>query len=58
MNDSSRVYILNIMINKMTITEAMPFLKSIAKEHGLKLNRVRDFNIARRLLSIRYSYYN
>ena len=46
------------MINKMTITEAMPFLKSIAKEHGLKLNRVKDFNIARRLLSIRYSYYN
>jgi hypothetical protein len=46
------------MVGTMTITEAMPFLKSIAVEHGLKLNRVKDFNIARKLLSIRYSYYN
>ena len=45
------------MIGKMTITEVMPELKAISNEYGLKLNRVRDFNIARRLLAIRYSYY-
>ena len=41
----------------MTIGEAMPALKSIAREHGLKLNRVRDFKIARKLMAIRYSYF-
>jgi hypothetical protein len=46
------------MIGKMTLTEAMPALKSIAIEHSLKLNRVSDFNIARKLLAIRYSYFN
>tara|TARA_Y100000593_G_C4255422_1_gene309389 strand:+ start:292 stop:429 length:138 start_codon:yes stop_codon:yes gene_type:complete len=43
------------MIGQMTISEVMPALKSIALEHGLKLNRVSDFNIARKLLVIRYS---
>lgn len=47
-----------MMIGQMTITEAMPFLNAIAKEYGLKLYKVKDFNIARKLLSIRYSYYN
>ena len=45
------------MIGKMTILEALPALKLIAKEHGLKLNRVRDFKIARKLMAIRYSYF-
>ena len=46
------------MIGKMTITEIEPVLRAIAKEYGLKLGRVKEFNIARKLLSIRYSYYN
>ena len=41
----------------MTITEVMPALNSIAHQHGLKLNRVKDFKIARKLLAIRYSYF-
>lgn len=48
---------INNMIGKMTIREVLPALESIAKEHSLKLNRVRDFKIARKLLAIRYSYF-
>jgi hypothetical protein len=46
------------MIGQMTITQTEPALNAMAKEHGLKLNRVKEFNIAKKLLSIRYSYYN
>tara|TARA_Y100000356_G_C11215748_1_gene266182 strand:+ start:104 stop:262 length:159 start_codon:yes stop_codon:yes gene_type:complete len=46
------------MIGKMTITEVMPALNSIAKQHGLKLNRLKDFRIARKLLAIRYTYFH
>lgn len=46
------------MIGQMTITQVEPALKAIAKEYGLKLGRVKEFNIAKKLLSIRYSYYN
>jgi len=46
------------MIGKMTIIEVEPALKIIAKEYGLKLGRIKEFNIAKKLLSIRYSYYN
>lgn len=45
------------MIGKMTITEVLPGLEAICKEYGLKLYRLEDFKIARRLLAIRYSYY-
>lgn len=45
------------MIGTMKITEIEPVLMSIAKEYGLELNKVKEFNIARKLLSIRYSYY-
>tara|TARA_B100000513_G_C11892214_1_gene182712 strand:- start:486 stop:638 length:153 start_codon:yes stop_codon:yes gene_type:complete len=45
------------MIGKMTITEVMPELKAICKEYGLKINRVKDFNVAKKLLAIRFSYY-
>jgi hypothetical protein len=45
------------MIGQMTITEIEPALSAIAKEYGLKLSRVKEFNIAKKLLSIRYSYY-
>lgn len=46
------------MIGQMTITQVEPALSAIAKEYGLKLGRVKEFNIAKKLLSIRYSYYN
>ena len=46
------------MIGQMKITEVEPALMAISKEYGLKLNRVKEFNIAKKLLSIRYSYYN
>jgi len=46
------------MIGQMTILEVEPVLITIAKEYGLKLNKIKEFNIAKKLLSIRYSYYN
>jgi hypothetical protein len=41
-------------IGKMTISEAYPHLKEIADIHGLRLNRVNDFRLARVLLAIKY----
>jgi hypothetical protein len=37
-------------IGKMTITEAYPHLSSIAKSHGLNLNRAKEFKLARLIL--------
>jgi hypothetical protein len=37
-------------ISKMTITEAFPHLKSIANLYGLKLNRAKEFKLARTIL--------
>jgi len=34
----------------MTITEAFPHLKSIANLYGLKLNRAKEFKLARAIL--------
>ena len=45
------------MIGQMTISEVMPALNLIAKENSLKLYKVKDFQIARKLLAIRYSYF-
>ena len=42
-------------IGSMTISEAYPHLKVIADEYGLTLNRVKDFQLARVLLAIKYS---
>jgi hypothetical protein len=42
-------------IGKMTITEAYPHLNSVALAYGLKLNRVKDFRLARLILSNLYS---
>jgi hypothetical protein len=41
-------------INKLKLSEAIPHLQEIAREHELKLNRVRDFNWAVFLLKIRF----
>jgi hypothetical protein len=35
---------------KMTITEAYPHLQSIANLYGLKLNRAKEFKLARAIL--------
>ena len=37
-------------ISKMTITEAFPHLKSIANLYGLKLNREKEYKLARTIL--------
>jgi hypothetical protein len=37
-------------VSKMTITEAFPHLKSIANLYGLKLNRAKEFKLARAIL--------
>ena len=42
-------------IGKMTITEALPHLKSVASAYGLKLNNARDFKLARIILANLYS---
>lgn len=37
-------------IGKMKISEALPHLKVVAQAYGLKLNRVKEFKIARLIL--------
>jgi len=37
-------------IGKMTISQAMPYLSNIAKSYGLRLNRSREFKLARLIL--------
>lgn len=37
-------------VGKMTISEVYPHLYSIANAYGLKLNRVKDFKLARIIL--------
>ena len=39
----------------MTITEALPHLKSVASAYGLRLNRAKDFRLARMILANLYS---
>lgn len=39
----------------MTISEATPYLMSIAKNHGLRLNRAKEFKLARLILVILYN---
>jgi hypothetical protein len=37
-------------IGKSKLTEMLPYLKSIADQYGLKLNRAKDFKLAKLLL--------
>ena len=37
-------------VGKMTLSEALPHLVCIAKAYGLKLNRLKDFRLARIIL--------
>jgi len=43
------------LIGKSRVSDAMPLLKIVAEEKRLNLNRVKDFNEARRLLEERYT---
>lgn len=42
-------------IGRMTLSEAYPHLRSVALAYGLKLNRVKDFKLARLILANLYS---
>jgi hypothetical protein len=42
-------------IGKMTISQAMPYLKSIASTYGLRLNRSKEFKFARIILANLYN---
>tara|TARA_B100001769_G_scaffold274728_1_gene273905 strand:- start:2214 stop:2375 length:162 start_codon:yes stop_codon:yes gene_type:complete len=37
-----------------TLTELLPHLKIIAFEHGLKINKVKDFNIIKKIMIQRF----
>jgi hypothetical protein len=37
-------------VSKMTITEAYPHLKSVASAYGLRLNRAKEFKLAKVIL--------
>lgn len=39
----------------MTISEVLPHLKSVASDYGLRLNRAKDFRLARIILANLYS---
>ena len=41
-------------IGKLKISEAYPYLKSIARAHGLRLNRAKEFRLARMILATLY----
>jgi hypothetical protein len=45
----------NMEIGKMTISEALPHLKSVAFAYGLRLNRAKEFKMARIILVNLYS---
>ena len=42
-------------IGRMTVSQAMPYLNSIASTYGLKLNKVKEFKLARFILANLYS---
>ena len=42
-------------IGRMTLSEAYPHLRSVALAYGLKLNRAKDFKLARIILANLYS---
>ena len=48
-------YLTKMEIGKMTLSEAHPYLKTVALAYGLKLNRAKDFKFARIILANLYS---
>jgi hypothetical protein len=47
-------YLIKMEIGKMTISEAYPHLKTISLAYGLRLNRSKDFKLARIILANLY----
>ncbi len=43
-----------VSIGKLTISEATPLLSEVSKAYGLKINKLEDFQLARKLLAIMY----
>lgn len=41
-------------IGEMTISEATPYLQDIANMYGLRLNRLKEWKLARAILASRY----
>lgn len=41
-------------IGKHTIKELMPHIQSVSFEYGLKINRVKDFNMIKKILIQRF----
>lgn len=41
-------------LGKMTLLEAMPYLKAIAKNYNLKLNKASEFKMARQIMANLY----
>ena len=41
-------------IGKHTLTELMPHIKEISFQYGLKINRVKDFEMIRKILIHRF----
>jgi len=41
-------------IGKHTVKELLPHLKDIAFEHGLKINKVKDFNVIKKIMVQRF----
>lgn len=41
-------------IGKMTISQTLPHLENIALIHGLRLNRIKEFKLARVILANLY----
>lgn len=44
-----------VLVGKAKVTDTLPLMEMIASEHGLKLNRAKDFKQARTLLESRYT---
>jgi hypothetical protein len=42
-------------LGKMTISEAYPYIKMIADEFGLRLNRAKEFKMARIIFTNRFN---
>jgi hypothetical protein len=43
------------LIGASKVTDAMPMMKTVAEQNGLKLNNAKDFKKARKLLSEKFT---
>lgn len=45
-------------IGKQKVSIMMPYLQEVAQEFGLRLNRAKEFKMARGILAVRYKTFN